>query len=257
MSMTREQMLGFMENPALLNEKTLVELKEILDEFPYFQTARLLYTRNLLNENNFRFASQLKICAIHATDRRVLYRLLNPVQKSRKEIESLEVSSGNAPFTGNTLESTVIEKKKEQPKEYAGSLNYDQLEPTYRLDGADSESGKSLGQLVQEINEAAGKHKIIKKTEPDEKLIDRFLKDNPKISNTGPIIPEINYDNADEDDTPTENDEFITETLARIYIKQGLYQKAINAFQKLTLKYPEKSVYFARQIEEVTKLLNK
>jgi hypothetical protein len=38
MSMTREQMLGYMANPALLNEKTLAELKEILDEFPYFQT---------------------------------------------------------------------------------------------------------------------------------------------------------------------------------------------------------------------------
>jgi len=40
-------------------------------------------------------------------------------------------------------------------------------------------------------------------------------------------------------------------------VKQGLYQKAITAFQKLSLKYPEKSVYFARQIEEVTNLLNK
>ena len=54
----------------------------------------------------------------------------------------------------------------------------------------------------------------------------------------------------------SENDEFITETLSRIYLKQGHYQKAIDSFRRLSLKFPEKSVYFAEQIEEIKKLLN-
>jgi tetratricopeptide (TPR) repeat protein len=257
MSMTREQMLGYIEDPALLNEKTLPELKEILDEFPYFQTAHLLYARNLLNENNFRFANQLKICALYATDRRVLYHLLNPIQKAGRGIESQETPSRDVPIMHDAAESPVTTKTGEQQRKYAEDLNYDQLEPTYRLEGVDSESGKSLGQLVEEINEAAGRNKNDKKTVSDEKLIDQFLKDYPSVSKAGPIRPEISYNNEDQEDDTSENDAFITETLARIYIKQGLYQKAINAFEKLTLKYPEKSVYFARQIEEVTKLLNK
>jgi len=53
-----------------------------------------------------------------------------------------------------------------------------------------------------------------------------------------------------------ENDEFITETLSRIYLKQGHYQKAIDSFKRLSLKFPEKSVYFAQQIEEIKKSLN-
>jgi tetratricopeptide (TPR) repeat protein len=254
MSMTREQMLSYMENPALLNEKTLVELKEILDEFPYFQTARLLYTRNLLNENNFRFANQLKICAIHATDRKVLYHLLNPVQ-AKEEFGG--EASVNSQGINESVQPKETEKTIKQKKTSPANLNYDQIEPSYSLEGTDAESGTSLGQMVKEINESAGKHKKDKITESNDNLIDRFLKENPVISKGGSAIPENIYGETDQDDTPNENDEFITETLAKIYIKQGLYQKAINAFQKLTLKYPEKSVYFARQIEEVTKLLNK
>lgn len=50
--------------------------------------------------------------------------------------------------------------------------------------------------------------------------------------------------------------EFVTETLARIYEKQELYGEAISAYEKLSLKYPEKSVYFASRIEEIKKLMN-
>ena len=50
--------------------------------------------------------------------------------------------------------------------------------------------------------------------------------------------------------------EFVTETLAKIYEKQGLYKESIMAYEKLSLKYPEKNVYFASRIEEIKKILN-
>ncbi len=53
-----------------------------------------------------------------------------------------------------------------------------------------------------------------------------------------------------------ENDELITETLASIYFNQKNYEKAQQAYQKLSLKYPEKSVYFAARIKEIEVLKN-
>ena len=243
-----------MENPALLNDKTLEELKEILDEFPYFQTVRLLYTRNLLNENNFRFANQLKTCALYVTDRKILFHLLNPKQPDA-EIQGL--STANFTEVNKSSQQPEINKENDREKTSENILNYEQTESTYRLRDMDLESEKSLGQLVREINTAAGKNFKDKETGSKENLIDRFLEENPSISNSRSGLSKNSDIDPEQEEIFNENDEFITETLAKIYIKQGLYQKAINAFQKLTLKYPEKSVYFALQIEEVTKLLNK
>jgi len=53
-----------------------------------------------------------------------------------------------------------------------------------------------------------------------------------------------------------ENDDLVTETLASIYADQGKYEKAIQAFKKLQLKYPEKSSYFASRIKSIEQKLN-
>jgi hypothetical protein len=85
-------------------------------------------------------------------------------------------------------------------------------------------------------------------------LIDSFIQSKPKIKpkkNT----PEENYDISSS--SVEENEHFITDTLAIIYLNQGHYAKAIFAYEKLSLKYPEKSAYFADQIAEIKKRIEK
>ncbi|MCX6236183.1 MAG: hypothetical protein NTY07_01280 [Bacteroidia bacterium] len=271
MSMTRDQMLRYLDDPSALNERTLGELREILDEYPYFQSAHLLYVRNLQNESNFRFSGQLKTSAVYATDRTILYHLLNPgPEKKQVRDNSLEISFVSSQEDLPTIElSDDFPEQRVEPGEafltlvnhtekgHFDLLNFEHSDHPYTLEGVEDEADKPLSELVKEISHLS----IIKEkeSEPEQKsdLIDRFIKDNPafsaKQSDNSGISEKINK----QLDRVNENDEFITETLARIYVKQGLFQKAIQSFQKLSLKYPEKSVYFARQIEEVTNLLNK
>jgi hypothetical protein len=52
------------------------------------------------------------------------------------------------------------------------------------------------------------------------------------------------------------NDDIVTEKFANLLLRQSKFNEAIDAFEKLSLKYPEKSIYFAARIEEVKKLMN-
>ena len=87
-------------------------------------------------------------------------------------------------------------------------------------------------------------------------LIDKFItaEAEPKIKPKVDTAPETEQLVKSGE---VERDDFITETLANIYIKQRLYEKAISAFTKLSLKYPEKNSYFANQIKKIEKLIKK
>jgi len=106
----------------------------------------------------------------------------------------------------------------------------------------------SLKPIVREEKE-----KIIpKKKMIESSLIDNFIKNNPKISPVKKDTPAVNL--AKQNMLST--DDLMTETLAKVYIAQKNYKKAIQAYKILSLKNPEKSGLFADQIRAIEKLQN-
>jgi hypothetical protein len=84
-------------------------------------------------------------------------------------------------------------------------------------------------------------------------LIEQFLNSDPgviKADKQTSLEGDVSLGSVEEDDS------FITDTLAKIYVKQGLHAKAIYAYERLSLKYPEKSAYFAAQIEKIKNISN-
>ncbi len=80
-------------------------------------------------------------------------------------------------------------------------------------------------------------------------LIDKFIENNPKI------VPREKIDKVDiSESLKMDKNELMTETLARVYLEQKKYKKAIQAYKILSLKYPEKSSFFADRIKTVEKI---
>ena len=112
-----------------------------------------------------------------------------------------------------------------------------------------------------EIQESLEENPETKTEKPSkDSLIDKFLEGDYGVIRQNPAEPkDTSNDHLKQvaEKSVEENEEIITETLANIYFQQKNFEKALDAFEKLSLKYPEKSVYFASRIKEIEELKNK
>ncbi|MFY8107901.1 MAG: tetratricopeptide repeat protein [Bacteroidia bacterium] len=104
---------------------------------------------------------------------------------------------------------------------------------------------------VFELKADKYKQENIQKAKKDpevESILDKFLRENPVITRPkAEFYSPINMARQ----SAEESEEMVSETLAQIYVRQGLYKKAILTYEKLVLLYPDKKTYFATLIDQI------
>ena len=253
--MKAEDLYRLMEHPEKLTEETLPQLKLIVDEFPYFSIARLLYLKNLAKLNDVRFGSALKKMAVCVPDRRKLFMLIEgehfglhlaSVDEKEQAGQSDAFSLIDA-FLSN--QKQAVEEKESPLFEPSASVDYLHwsLSETHTRTDETPDVPLQHQDLIDSFIEKDRQRKRM--DEPEEEM----LSEEPVAYS----LPEGKND-LPEGETELHrplNDSYFTETLAHIYIKQKRYEKALLIIKNLNLKNPEKNAYFADQIRFLEKLI--
>jgi hypothetical protein len=310
--MNRNDFLNMIEDTVPVNRQMIGEVYELIDIFPYFQSAHMLLLKGLQKNTDVKFENQLRNSAIHIADREVLYYLLKTKPAPDRESDESKQDLASAETVVYDTQQTVIEsaknseqlineiEKSSDENKSKAQTDAEHLSPGHPIlitTEADNDESAGIMLLLDEESDPL-EEKIfymdpgfsltdhsdlleldlevtnaflpdedsMKKEKLDYKekntvkqsqseLIDKFIVANPRIEPVKGItnLPDEDISNHLVD----EEGGFVTETLARIYINQGYYSKAIDIYEKLNLKFPENNSYFASQIEKVKEYLKK
>ncbi len=258
--MKRENIIAFVHDPSILDQSSLGELEELLDAYPWFQTAHLLVAKNHHNIDSIKFHEVLRDSAAYVGDRTVLYHLIHSPapntgmtrtdehERAEPEIEPVENASRVEELIRSLPDPELAADGTEEIIYAAGAYQLEKETVPSETSAIEEYTFTGWFDHFQTISPEKPA-----RTEQDE-LIDKFIKDSPVISR-GTDVPQAEKDISGADSL--DSDSFMTETLARIYENQGLLKKAVYAYEKLSLKYPEKSTYFATQINRIKSQLEK
>lgn len=232
-------------HPEYLDRETLYDLRSLLALYPYYQPARLLLLQNLYLLHDPTFDEELRQAAIYITDRKTIFNLIeaahyephsnnNDKKKENKKVGESRTISLIDEFLSSMPTEEPNKEKKRKPTPADAAVDY-------------------VAYLIETENEMQPNDDSNSQMKGQE-LIDNFINENGKIElkEIPEFLPQLENDKAEEKE-PSEG--CFTETLARIYIKQGRYSKALEIIKRLNLIYPKKNVYFADQIRFLEKLI--
>ncbi len=256
-----EDYYKWIEDPSLLNADTLPELKRMLDAYPYCQSVRFLYLKNLYQQRHPDFFSEVQRSSVFVSDRHRLFYYLSIKEDLWNDVFDfyLELKTQKR----ETAEADTFSLIDTFLQDYAPSrLQQTIPRPTQKAARMAIATQDYASLLLAEEQEVVSDEPQQETKLKHHDLIDDFI----NYASTGDSIREqlmspkeitvVESQPVDNEIDILEEEDLLTESLAKIYIKQKRYYKAIEIIKKLSLKYPEKSIYFADQIRFLEKLIS-
>ncbi|SDS24963.1 hypothetical protein [Gramella sp. MAR_2010_147] len=283
-----KELTYLLDNPGEITSEQTREIEKILVRAPYFQAARAIRLKGLKEHQEFSYNSALKKTAAYTTDRSILFDFItspefnqNQIAKQIREQEerlkqitvyeaeevhgrrSLDINEAikmkqseservmdpslfERPMHSEIAESHAVGNEESSEEELG-------IGKPLEFDGKESHSFSEWLKLTKAEPVQRDDEKIEEKTDEGRlrkfELIEEFISKNPKIK-PGKIANKANL--AEESVAAPES--LMTETLAKVYLEQKNYKKAVQAYKILILKNPEKSGFFADQIRAIEKL---
>ena len=242
--MVDSKFITILEKKQNIQQVETAELKDIIEKYPYFQAARSLYLKGLKNNDSFKYNTELKVTASHTRDRTILFDYITSTNFNSQEQNihqqiSDKISERNEIEIPVEFDKNLTEKNTDAKKELGigKPISFSSAEHHSFNEWLQISTKKPIiREVIHEVK------KPIKK----EQLINTFIENNPKIAPlskdniTAIAIKKNKQDSA-----------LMTETLARVYLEQKKFENAIQAYRILSLKYPEKSGFFADQIKRI------
>ena len=267
-SMEQQDIQNLIVHPEKLDEATLVYLRGVVARYPYFQTAWMLYLKNLFLLGDSNFKDELRRGALFVADLSLLFYYIEGERFSIKKHPSSNecVSTG----TDRTLDLidrflsdlpaheisgkdvTEMPVPMEMPGDYTSVL-LDEVgcddKPSSPLHGQEL-----IDQFLEKSETGSMDVQVMSKDEDVESEKGDQLVDSTSVSSVSEAKAESGNSSVEETDVDSE-ESYFTETLAKIYVRQQRYDKALEIIKKLNLKYPKKNAYFADQIRFLEKLI--
>ena len=315
--MTQRKIYEWMRHPEQLNAETLYELRTLLGRYPFYQTVRLLYLKNLYLLGDPSFKEELQRSALYVADLGMLFyyiegdrfalphylphsqeenhsggdrtldlidRFLSDLQTPAADTlpippveaavdyaswlassgDAVSTPAGEAPMQGQEWIDRFIQQAEEHSKTSAeGSVGTLEVEPsatpevepsvTPEVEPSVTLTVELPGSPVEEPSVAS----MIEPTETQVEGVSEFPRaeiPSASLSEESPVSQESDVPERPSADE-AEDESYFTETLAKIYVKQQRYDKALEIIKKLNLKYPKKNAYFADQMRFLEKLI--
>jgi tetratricopeptide (TPR) repeat protein len=284
--MQQLQFNQYLDDPGLLDERSIDGLWQLVKEYPYFQTARMLLAKNLDVAGHEAYPLSLRLAAAYAGDRALLKSLMEtdfsktfesshyrPGFPAVETIEIPPIAEALEVLHTDQVESVSEDAEQKEIKEEeansamleAISMNDVGANKPEPLPEQDQPLPGMIDLIRSSLSDFAAQQKNLRSASAAQKeelsdsksrpgivsrqaLINKFINDDPRISS---LKKEFFHPEEHARMSIVEHEDVVSETLARIYEKQGLTGKAIKIYEKLLLLIPEKSSYFAARILEL------